>query len=239
MAGNDLEVLDILAERVSQRLCDEAVGSTVEAVLSDVQLFVALIGQTVHECLFRHGGMERGIENDYLRSSSGNDLLAGSQCERVRVIMYGSQFRQVVYLLDNLVCNECCLAEYLSALYYSVANSGDLAHAVDDLALACGEYFNKLFKSFGVGRECAVGLYLSSVEGGVLDVAVNADTVTVSLGDNALVLHVDELVLQRGAAGVDNKNLHDDNPFICWFLIQNQSISEILHIYHLYCSTFR
>lgn len=134
----DLEILDILAHSVSESLAYKSVRCAVEAVLSYVQLLVALVGKTVHERLLRHGGMERGIEYDYLRSRSRNYLLACSQGERVGVVMYRCELCEVVYLLDNFVCNEGGLAEDLSALYYSVAYGGDLTHAVDDLALAGG-----------------------------------------------------------------------------------------------------
>ena len=213
VAGYDLEILDILAHSVSESLAYKSVRCAVEAVLSYVQLLVALVGKAVHERLLRHGGMERGIEYDYLRSRSRNYLLACSQGERVGVVMYRCELCEVVYLLDNFVCNEGGLAEDLSALYYSVAYGGDLAHAVDDLALAGGEYLNELLERLGVGRELAVSLDCPAVERGVLDMAVDTDTVAVALCNNALVLHIDKLVLQRGAAGIDYKNLHVNKSF--------------------------
>ena len=213
VAGYDLEILDILAHSVSESLAYKSVRCAVEAVLSYVQLLVALVGKAVHERLLRHGGMERGIEYDYLRSRSRNYLLACSQGERVGVVMYRCELCEVVYLLDNFVCNEGGLAEDLSALYYSVAYGGDLTHAVDDLALAGGEYLNELLERLGVGRELAVSLDCPAVERGVLDMAVDTDTVAVALCNNALVLHIDKLVLQRGAAGIDYKNLHVNKSF--------------------------
>ena len=213
VAGYDLEILDILAHSVSESLAYKSVRCAVEAVLSYVQLLVALVGKTVHERLLRHGGMERGIEYDYLRSRSRNYLLACSQGERVGVVMYRCELCEVVYLLDNFVCNEGGLAEDLSALYYSVAYGGDLTHAVDDLALAGGEYLNELLERLGVGRELTVSLDCPAVERGVLDMTIDTDTVAVALCNNALVLHIDKLVLQRGAAGIDYKNLHVNKSF--------------------------
>ena len=124
-----------------------------EAVLSYVQLFIALIGQTEHISLFGHCLMECSIENNYLRTGCGNDLLAGSESECVRVVMYGSKLGQTVDLVDNLVCNESCFAEYLSALYYSVTDCGDLVHGLDNGSIACCENFNELLKSFCMSGE--------------------------------------------------------------------------------------
>ena len=64
----------------------------------------------------------------------------------------------------------------------------------------------ELFKRFGMGREIAVCIHRSAVSCLVAHMAVNADTVAVALCKNALILHIDELIFQRGAAGVDYEN---------------------------------
>ena len=92
-----------------------------EAVLSDVILLIALVRHTEHISLFGHRLVKRGVENDNLRRAGSDNLLAGSERERVRVVMYGSKLREVVDLLNNVVVNESRLAEALRALYYSVS----------------------------------------------------------------------------------------------------------------------
>ena len=49
----------------------------------------------------------------------------------------------------------------------------------------------------------------SAVGGLVADErALLTDTLTVTLGDHLLIIHVDQLIFQAGAACVDNKNFH-------------------------------
>ena len=90
---------------------------------------------------------------------------------------------------------------------------GNLAHAVNYLALTGGKHLYKLLKSLGMGRECAVCVNYSAVKGGVLDVSVNSYTVAVSLCDNALVGHIEKLIFKRRASRVNYQNFH----FSCSF----------------------
>ena len=53
---------------------------------------------------------------------------------------------------------------------------------------------------------------LAANKRGVLQVTVDADALAQALGEELLALHVDELVLQRGAAGVDDQNFHFSLP---------------------------
>ena len=83
MAGNYFKILQVLAHSLSKSCCYEAVGSTVEAVLSYVELFIALVGETEHISLFGHCLVECCIEYNYLRTVCGDYLLAGSQSKCV------------------------------------------------------------------------------------------------------------------------------------------------------------
>ena len=65
-----------------------------------------------------------------------------------------------------------------------MADSRNLAHRVEHLALAGGEHLNELLKSLRMGREIAVLLDLSAVAGLMRDVSADADTVAVALCDN-------------------------------------------------------
>ena len=49
--------------------------------------------------------------------------------------------------------------------------------------------------------------------------AANADLFAVTLGNNAVVVHVEELILQGRATGVNNQNFHFLPP-LCAALVQ-------------------
>ena len=74
------------------------------------------------------------------------------------------------------------------------------------ITLGYTQDLDELLKCFGVGREIAVCINSSAVSGLVGDMTVDADAVAVSFRKDALVLHIDELILQRGAACVDNQD---------------------------------
>ena len=158
--------------------------------------------------------MECGVKDNDLRNIRQN-LAACPQCQCVTMVVYRCQFPQLVDLLDDLVCYHGGLGENFCALYDTVANGGNFAHAGDHSALASGQRLNQTLKSLCVGRECAVLFNLDAAGSLVAQVAVDADAVAVSLGDDRLILHIDELVLQGGAAGVYNKNNHRGiSPFL-------------------------
>ena len=153
MAGYDVCTLKALACYFAVLHRNKTVRSAVEAVLSYMKLFIALIGHTEHISLGGHCLVECRIEYNYLRSCLGNYLLAGSQSKSVCVVMYGSKVCKSVYLVDNLVCNDSGLGEYLCALHYSVTYSAYLVHIRDYCGVACCHYFYQLFKSLCVRRE--------------------------------------------------------------------------------------
>ena len=77
-----------------------------EAVLSYVVVLIVIVWKTEHESLRRHCLVESCIEYNYLRNICRDNTLAGTECECVSVVMYRSEFAELVYLVDNLVCNE-------------------------------------------------------------------------------------------------------------------------------------
>ena len=167
-----------------------------EAVLSYVQFGVAVIRQTEQESLSGHCCVESCIEYNSLRSTLGQNSLTSSQSQCMRMVMYRCQLSQAVDLVDYLIGNSASLSEYLSTLHNSVTNCGDLVHRIDDLGLTACQYLNQLLKSLSVCREVAVSLKASAVACLGAYVTVDTYTVAVALSDNALVLHVQQLILQ-------------------------------------------
>jgi hypothetical protein len=179
----------------------------VEAVLADMELLIVLIRETVHECLLRNGLVECGVEYNDLRHVR-QDLAASPQCQCVTVVMYRSQLTEFVDLFDDLIGDQCGLGEYFCTLYHTVANCRDLVHAGNYGAFTGGQCLNQTGKCLGMGREVAVLFHLDTRSGLVAQMAVDTDTVAVALCDHRLIFHIDELILQRRASCIDNKNNH-------------------------------
>lgn len=156
VAGYDLQILDVLAQRLCQCVGYEPVGGAVEAVLPDAVVLVILVGQAEHICLFRHGLVEGSVEYDYLGHVGGHNLLACPQRQRMCVVMYGSQLLQIVDLLDDLISHQNRLVENLGALDDPVAYGGDLVHALDDGSVSLGQDIYQLHEGFCMGGEITV-----------------------------------------------------------------------------------
>ena len=78
---------------------------------------------------------------------------------------------------------------------HTVTNSIDLIHAVDNLAFAGGQHIDQSQKaSLWVGR--ADSFLPSHHLLSVLDAAVHANALAQALSQNALVSHINELILQ-------------------------------------------
>ena len=140
--------------------------------------------------------MESGVKDCDLRSPLGENVGAGAKRKSVRMVVNRCKLRESIDLIDDFFGYHAGFVKYLSALNDSVSDSGYLIHRVDDLAVACGENFYKLFKSLGVGGEIAV-LIKSIVARGdfVGNVTVDADAVAVALCDNGFIIHVEKLIL--------------------------------------------
>ena len=185
-----------------------------EAVFPDGILLIILIPQAVHVGLGGHRLVESGVEDGNHRDIFAEDLPAGPQRPGGAEVVDGGEGGEPFDLVDDLVGDEDRLAEDGAALDDPVADGGDFGDGIDNLAFALGQHFNDLFKGFGMGRESAV--LGSGIAGGGLvgDAAVDADPLAVALGHDLFVVHVHQLIFQRGAARVDNQDFHTMIPFL-------------------------
>ena len=87
-------------------------------------------------------------------------------------------------------------------------DGGNLRQAVDDLALAGNQRLLHLLKGGGVIRHGHLLRHHPAVAGFMGDPAVDADALAVALGHDRFPIHIDQLILQRRTACVDNQNLH-------------------------------
>ena len=98
----------------------------------------------------------------------------------------------------------------LMPVMHPVADSVDLLHGVDHAVLGAGELVDDGGNGLGVGghRHVLIEDFPTLHQRRVLQVTVDPDALAQALGQDGLGFHVDELILQGGAAGVDNQNFH-------------------------------
>ena len=130
--------------------------------------------------------------------------------------MQGSKGSALLKSLHDLVGDENGGCELLAAVDDTVADSVDLLHGADNTVLGTCELVDNSCNSLSVGGQSNVLVEdgLAADQRAVLEVTVDTDALAKTLSHDRLGLHVDKLVLQRGAACVDNKNLHYKIPFL-------------------------
>ena len=152
--------------------------------------------------------MEGGIEHGHHGGVLAEDFLAGLHSDGLRGIVEGAQILEGHDIVDDGIGDNSGDLVLLAAVEHAVADGGDLAHAVDDLALAGAHHLHQLHKGFLMGGEGHIILHLHAIGGLVADPAVHADALAQALGQNMFVGHIHQLILQRGAARIDNQYFH-------------------------------
>ena len=94
-------------------------------------------------------------------------------------------------------------------MHHTVSDRVDLAHGFDHAVFLAGERVNDELNAFAVVRDVDFGLVGVALEIRLLEVAaVDADAVALAFGKQCFVGHVDKLILNGGASGVDNQYFH-------------------------------
>ena len=205
VAGDELELFDGLAHQLGAAGGDIAVGGAVEAVAADAVVLVVLVGDGVHERLAGHGLVERGVEHGN-HGHVAHDVAAGLDAGDVGGVVQGREGDARLNGGHNAVVDLHGFCELLTAVDDAVADGVDLLHGADNTVFGAGELLNDRGDGLGMGGHGDVLIEdgLAADQGGVLEVAVDADPLAQALGHDLFGLHVDELILERGAAGVDN-----------------------------------
>ena len=152
--------------------------------------------------------MESGVEHSH-HGGVGHEGLAGLDADDVGGIVQRSQR---VALLDgghDLVGDEHGGGELLTAVNHTVAHRVDLVHGGDHAVLLVHQSVEHGLDGLRVGGHGHVGLFDGLLAGGLVgELAVDADALTQTLGQNLLSLRIEQLILQGRTAGVDYQNIH-------------------------------
>ena len=208
VAGDYLKVFYILAKDFRGAVRDVAVARAVKAVAADAVLLIVLVGDAVNVGLGRHGLVESGVEDDDVRLA-GEDVHDGFEAHEVRGVVERSEGDDFFDSLDDFGGDEDGLRELLAAVDYAVAGRAELVEALEDAEFRIDEDVENVLDSRRVVGEGNFARH--GVEAGlrVLDArAFDSDALDETLRKDLLAFHVDELILQRRASAVENKNFH-------------------------------
>ena len=133
----------------------------------------------------------------------------------MRGVVQGSKGRAGLDELEHLVGDDDAGGEILAAVDYAVADGADLVHGGHNAVLRRGELVHDGGNGLGMGGhgDFLIENALALDKRSVLEVAVDADALAEALGQNGLVVHVEKLILEGGASGIDNQNFHSINSF--------------------------
>ncbi len=159
--------------------------------------------------------MEGGIKHGDHGNIAHNGL-AGVDAGDIGGVM---QRREGNALLDgghNGVVDLHGACKLLSAMDNAVAHRVDLLHGGHNAVLGAGELVDNSGDSFRMSGhgDVLVEYGLITHQRAVLEMTVDTDALAKTLGHHILSLHINELILERGAACVDNKNFHVIFPFL-------------------------
>ena len=190
-------------------------AGAVEAVAADLVLLIILIRNRIHVVRLRHGLVERGIKHGDHRNIRAHDLTASLNTDQVGRVVQRRERHAVLDRLEHLLGDDHAVGEELAAVYDAVADCIDLAHRGDDALFRVEQHVDDRLDRFLMGRHRDVELeLLIRLVAGVGQYAVDADALAQALGHYLARLGVEQLVLQRRAASVDNQNFHLQNSLM-------------------------
>ena len=179
-----------------------------EAIAANLILLIVLIGKGVHIGLSGHGLVKRGVENRHHRSVR-HKCLTCLDSDNIGGVVEGGQGVALLNGSHDLPGDENRLGKLLSAMDHPVTHSVDLLHGADDAVVLVHQGIQHSLDGLVVGGHGHVGLLNRLLPLGLIGkFAVNADALAQALGQHLLGFRIEQLILQRGTAGVDYQNIH-------------------------------
>ena len=207
VAGDDLQLFQLLAHGLGPLLGHVEVRGAVEAVAADLVLAVVFVGQGVDVGLFGHGLVKGGVE-DPGHGDAGQDLLAGLDAGDVGRVVQRRQRDALLEGGEHGLGDGHGAVELLAGVHHAVADGEDLAFVLDDAGLGVGEVADDQLDAVLVVGDVAGDDVLLLALVVVQHRALDADPLQQALGQDLAGLHVDQLEFDRRTAAVDDQNFH-------------------------------
>ena len=194
---------------------DEFVAGAVEAVLAEAVLGVPLVGDGVEEGLGRHRLVEGRVEDGHLHRVR-EEFLGDLDAHQVRGVVQRAEREEVADGGLDLFVDADGVAVDFAAVQDAVAHAGDFGGVLDDALGRVGQQLDDARHAFVVGREGALldVLLLGAAGVGLVDDAADrlADLLDQPRRQDDVAVHalqIDQLVLDRRTARIDDQNLHE------------------------------
>ncbi|MNR00131.1 hypothetical protein D3C85_1158930 [compost metagenome] len=160
--------------------------------------------------------MEGGVEDDSLRHIRHVGIHR-RDAQHVRRVVQRRQIEETPDLLLHLVRDEDGALERLAAVYDTMADGVDLRDGRQHAMLG----MNKYIQHPADGR-CMLQYFIYLVKFGFIRCLMNKqrsvhpDALYSALGEHRTIFHIVQLILQRGAARINDKNVHRRSPSLSY-----------------------
>ena len=207
MAGDDAAVVKVEPGESCALCADILVARSVESVTTDAVFFVILIRKRVHIGVVRHRLVECGVEDCDLRNGR-KSLRHSVDSEEICRIVERGNLAALANLRNHFVRHKGTAEKLLSAMHHAVSHSLDVVKRAKASVFLVQQRVKHSLNADGVvlNRHFAHKFLLSGSL--MLETSyLKADALDESLREKVIdivVLHVQQLILQRRAAAVEH-----------------------------------
>ena len=157
----------------------------------------------------RHGLMERGVEHGDHRHIRPHDLAACLNADQVGRVVERRERHAVLNRLEYLFRDNHAVREELAAMHHAVTDRVDLAHRGDHALFRIEQNIDDRLDRLGMGRHRRFdAVFLLGFISRMRQHTVDTDALAKALCHDRVLRSVEQLILQRGTAGVDDQNFH-------------------------------
>ena len=198
MADDDPAVLVLEIQHFQRARGDIAVAGAVEAVAADVVLLIIFIGHAVQIGGARHGLMESGVEHGH-HWRVGHDRLAGADAHQVGRVVQRPEGDVFLDSVHAGLVDDAGGGELFTAVQHAMAHRADFGNGGNHAVLLGKQGFEHqvhglgvVLNHFALHHKALVRVFVGELA------ALDADALHQALGDDGFIVHVDQLILQRG-----------------------------------------
>ena len=204
MAADDALALGGGSQHLTHALGHKPVARAVEAVAAHVVLGVILHGQGIHEGRLGHRLVEGGVKHAHL-GNAGQHGLDGLDTSHVHGVVQRSNAVALAYHVLHLVGDEDAAAELLAAMHHAVTHGVDFLQILDAAIFRMNQRVEDSLDGTLVVGEAQVNVLLATVIKFQFDETVGqTDFFNTTLGQGLVLLDLDEFILGRTAATIQN-----------------------------------
>ncbi len=210
VAGDQLQRFQGFSQHLGGTAGYITMAGAVKPVSAHLITRIVLVWDRVGEGLSGHGLMEGGVENANLGDIRPHDGGTGVDACNIGWVMERSQGDAVLQSLHHVGVDADASGKKLSAVNHPVADGVNFFHAGNYAVFGTDKFLDHSGYGLGMGGKVHVGFkYRFPIcEGRMLNMSVKTYALAETFREDLLGFHIDQLVFEGRATGVNDQNLH-------------------------------